>query len=332
MYLVNIRDGGSIISKRHRQYPHIYWKPLSENWAKQNRAPKTTCAFTRMEITWHRQNMWREKLQRLSRPWKVTRVFRVEWKRRTCWPYQISTRKVWRTGDWMRTGMCSVKHDPLTRVPGRFDRISHHVFSATVWHREKYMLFNGDSKTKFKEQSIMVVQKQQSHQWFGNLVTCEWWDFVWLNEGFGRYFQYFATAMVSRVVSISYLSPLWCGFLEDWGTRICNWRLTFQVKPDWRLNELFVVEQHQTALGFDQTPRHPINTIVKNPNDIQDILDDVTYNKAAAVLRMIKHTVSEENFRQPLKLYLKNFKYVFMCTIYNVFYSLIFNNFKRNLF
>lgn len=87
------------------------------------------------------------------------------------------------------------------------------------------------------------------------------------------------------------------------------------MKPDWRLDELFVVEQHQTALEFDQAPRHPINTIVKNSNDIQDILDHVTVNKAAAVLRMIKHAVSEDNFRQPLQLYLQNFKYVFMNSI-----------------
>lgn len=75
------------------------------------------------------------------------------------------------------------------------------------------------------------------------------------------------------------------------------------------MEELFVVEQHQTALTFDQIPRHPVTASVKTSEDIQNIIDPVTYNKAAAILRMIKHTVSENNFHEPLKLYLENAKY-----------------------
>lgn len=85
----------------------------------------------------------------------------------------------------------------------------------------------------------------------------------------------------------------------------------FQIKPDWRMEELFVVEQHQTALAFDQIPRHPVTASVKTSEDIQNINDPVTYNKAAAILRMIKQTVSENYFQEPLRLYLENFKYVF---------------------
>jgi len=64
------------------------------------------------------------------------------------------------------------------------------------------MLFDDDAKTKFKEQSQMVIQNLNSHQWFGNMVTCAWWNYLWLNDGFSRYFQYFALEMVSSVVMI----------------------------------------------------------------------------------------------------------------------------------
>lgn len=80
------------------------------------------------------------------------------------------------------------------------------------------------------------------------------------------------------------------------------------MKSDWRLEEMFVIEQHQTALEFDQMPRHPMTTTVKSTDDIQSLFDPITYNKAAAVLRMIQYTVSENNFHEPLKLYLNRYK------------------------
>lgn len=58
------------------------------------------------------------------------------------------------------------------------------------------MLLDDLSKTKMKIRASAVVQHEFTHQWFGNLVTCKKWDYTWLNEGFARYFQYFATEMV----------------------------------------------------------------------------------------------------------------------------------------
>lgn len=84
-----------------------------------------------------------------------------------------------------------------------------------------------------------------------------------------------------------------------------------QIKGDWCLEHLFVVEQHQSAMSFDQTPRHPITGSVNGSSDIQRIFNPITHNKAAAILRMIKNTVTEDRFRVPLKLFLNKYKYVF---------------------
>lgn len=86
----------------------------------------------------------------------------------------------------------------------------------------------------------------------------------------------------------------------------------FQIKQDWRLDHLFVVEQHQTAMAFDQYPRHPITGPVNGYSDILKIFNPITHNKAAAILRMIKYTVTENRFRVPLQMFLNKYKYVFL--------------------
>lgn len=44
-----------------------------------------------------------------------------------------------------------------------------------------------------------VIAHEQAHMWFGDLVTCDWWSHLWLNEGFARYFQHFGLQLVSSL-------------------------------------------------------------------------------------------------------------------------------------
>lgn len=64
-------------------------------------------------------------------------------------------------------------------------------------YREALLLYDPDVATSLAQQRIAaVVAHEQAHMWFGDLVTCDWWKYTWLNEGFARYFQFFGTAMV----------------------------------------------------------------------------------------------------------------------------------------
>ncbi|CAH1723017.1 unnamed protein product [Aphis gossypii] len=168
-------------------------------------------------------------------------------------------------------------------------------------YRETYLLVTNKSTEKDKETVVTTVQHELSHQWFGDLVTCSWWNYVWLNEAFATLFEYFAVHVA---------------------------------EPDWRIGDIFVIEQHQAALVYDHRSRHPITANVQGPDEIQSIFDTITYNKGASVLRMLKHALNDEIFRTSLILYLNTYKYKAAepKNLWNSFDSVIFDaNYKSGI-
>lgn len=72
-------------------------------------------------------------------------------------------------------------------------------------YRESNQLYDPEMTTDLQQQRIAsVITHEQAHMWFGDLVTCEWWSYTWLNEAFARYFTYFGTALVSCRVHYFY--------------------------------------------------------------------------------------------------------------------------------
>ncbi|XP_058118590.1 aminopeptidase N-like [Anopheles ziemanni] len=67
-----------------------------------------------------------------------------------------------------------------------------------ITFREDYLIYEDEyNTTAMAKQSIAaVVTHELVHMWFGNEVTPEWWTYVWLNEGFARYFEYYITSQV----------------------------------------------------------------------------------------------------------------------------------------
>uniref|UniRef100_A0A0K8WLP7 Aminopeptidase n=3 Tax=Bactrocera latifrons TaxID=174628 RepID=A0A0K8WLP7_BACLA len=146
-------------------------------------------------------------------------------------------------------------------------------------YRERALLYDKDSTTLSAKQSIAsVVAHEQTHMWFGDLVTCDWWSYTWLNEGFARYFQYFATAMVEKQLG---------------------------------LDQQFIVDQVQSVMNMDSTnstnPMSDENT--NTPSDLSRMFNSISYNKGASVIRMVRHAIGEENFKKSLNDYLNKHKY-----------------------
>ncbi|KAI0018365.1 peptidase family M1-domain-containing protein [Xylariomycetidae sp. FL0641] len=139
------------------------------------------------------------------------------------------------------------------------------------------MLDEKASGAAMKERVAEVVQHELAHQWFGNLVTMDWWEGLWLNEGF-------ATLM-------SWLS--------------CN-----HFYPEWKVWENYVVDNLQSALGLDSLrSSHPIEVPVKKASEVDQIFDAISYSKGSCVLRMISTYLGEDVFLEGVRRYIKKHAY-----------------------
>ncbi|CAK5081502.1 unnamed protein product [Meloidogyne enterolobii] len=125
---------------------------------------------------------------------------------------------------------------------------------------------------------IKYLKNNFKIKWFGDLVTMEWWDDLWLNEGF-------ATIMGMKAADYAENSTS-------------------------RTSQLFY-EHTVKAFRFDQVAHqaHALSYKISSVREVARRFDRITYLKAAAVLRMVEHTVGENIFREGLRSFLRNYKF-----------------------
>lgn len=128
-----------------------------------------------------------------------------------------------------------------------------------------------------KERVAEVVQHELAHQWFGNLVTMDFWDGLWLNEGFATWMSWYS----------------------------CN-----KFYPEWKVWQSYVIDTLQGALSLDSLRNsHPIETPVKRADEVNQIFDAISYSKGSCVLRMISKYLGEDVFMDGIRQYLKKHAY-----------------------
>ena len=128
-----------------------------------------------------------------------------------------------------------------------------------------------------KERIAETVQHELAHQWFGNLVTMDFWDGLWLNEGFATWMSWYS----------------------------CN-----SFYPEWKVWQTYVIDNLQGALSLDSLrSSHPIEVPVKRAEDINQIFDAISYSKGSSVLRMISKYLGEDIFLQGVRDYIRKHAY-----------------------
>lgn len=144
-------------------------------------------------------------------------------------------------------------------------------------YRESALLFDTQKSSASSKLGItMIVAHELAHQWFGNLVTMEWWNDLWLNEGFAKFMEF---------VSVSVTHP--------------------ELK----------VEDHFLHKCFDAmevdalNSSHSVSTPVENPAQIREIFDSVSYEKGACILNMLRDYLGADAFKSGIVQYLQKYSY-----------------------
>ena len=147
-----------------------------------------------------------------------------------------------------------------------------------VTYRETALLVDPKNSSASARQRVAdVVDHELAHQWFGNYTTMKWWTDLWLNEGFA-----------------SYMGP----------------KATDHNFPKWDKWTQYIADEYFSALHEDCLRNtHPVEVPVKNPHEIREVFDAISYSKGSVVNRMVNDYLGEESFRKGLHKYLKRYAF-----------------------
>ncbi|KAK7255647.1 hypothetical protein RIF29_29062 [Crotalaria pallida] len=145
-----------------------------------------------------------------------------------------------------------------------------------IIYRENELLYHDLYSTAAKKQRITIVTAHEvAHQWFGNLVTMEWWTHLWLNEGFATWVSYMATNILF---------------------------------PEWNIWTHFLLEAAD-GLQMDALEKsHPIEVEINHARSVIEVFDAVSYNKGSTVIRMLEGYLGDVVFQESLSTYIRRYQ------------------------
>lgn len=144
-----------------------------------------------------------------------------------------------------------------------------------IVYREVELLYEDLQSTAANKQRLVIVTAHEvAHQWFGNLVTMEWWTDIWLNEGFATWISYLATNTLY---------------------------------PEWNIWNNFL-EESMNGLRMDALEQsHPIEVEIPNVSMVDDIFDSISYQKGSSVITMLQDYLGCELFQKSISAYIKRY-------------------------
>ncbi len=149
--------------------------------------------------------------------------------------------------------------------------------AGATFVREESILFRQAPTHSDRLNRDILLLHELTHQWFGDLVTMRWFDDLWLKEGFAQYMAYHA------------LDAL---------------------KPDEHVWKRFYQSIKPAAYAIDETQgTTPIYQNIPNLKDAKSAYGAIVYSKAPGVMKQLAYVLGENQFRDGLRLYLKDHAY-----------------------
>lgn len=147
-----------------------------------------------------------------------------------------------------------------------------------VTYRESMLLVTKNATLSTRKSVALTVAHELSHQWFGDLVTMEWWDDLWLNESFASVMEYYA---------VDY------------------------IHPEYKIFEGFFTGDSLAALRRDcLSGVQSVHQEVSDPEEIATLFDPaIVYAKGARLMLMVIRLMGWDNLCKGIKEYFEKYKY-----------------------
>jgi len=158
----------------------------------------------------------------------------------------------------------------MVAVPNYADGAMENV--GLIYFKEDFILLDETPSIRQQKHALKLIAHEISHMWFGNLVTMQWWNDLWLNESF-----------------------------SEWLAR----KIVIATFPE--LSAELDLPQIRSLSDDNIYTQLPIRRTVKSKNDI-DSMGGIAYNKGNAILNMVEQYVGESTFRQAVINYVLEYK------------------------
>ncbi|WP_420033681.1 aminopeptidase N [Streptomyces sp. cg28] len=146
--------------------------------------------------------------------------------------------------------------------------------AGAVTIRDQYVFRSKVTDAAYEVRAETILH-ELAHMWFGDLVTMEWWNDLWLNESFATY-----TSIACQAYAPDSKWP------HSWTT--------------------FANSMKTWAYRQDQLPStHPIMAEINDLDDVLVNFDGITYAKGASVLKQLVAYVGMDEFFQGVQAYFK---------------------------
>ncbi|XP_070178504.1 uncharacterized protein [Littorina saxatilis] len=146
-----------------------------------------------------------------------------------------------------------------------------------ITYREALLYKPGVAAASDEDWIAEVIGHEIAHMWFGNLVSPKWWSWLWLNEAFASFWDFYSVG---------------------------------ETYPLWRTTDVAIAQGLHSVMTSDAlASSHPLTADVETRAEIDSIFDAVTYTKGSFVVRMMHFIMGQDNFIEALNLYLDQNKF-----------------------